>query len=66
MIEYSITIKDENTKLVEKGISYEPLLLSPDSDYWREEVRKVRDKFKGDPTADRPDITIKLSMEYLE
>jgi hypothetical protein len=68
MIEYSITVKNESTKLVEKGIEYNPLMLSRDNPALIEKVNDIYAKFKASFPAleqdEKPDIIIKTTMMW--
>lgn len=68
MIEYSITIKDEKTKLVDKDISYSPLLLDRENPHLKEKIAKLYNKFldSRDNTQEyeKPDVIIKTTMVW--
>lgn len=62
MIELSITIRDENSKLVEKDTYFEPILLDPQSPFLKQEIDKALKKFNRDPNAEAPAIIIKAKL----
>lgn len=63
-IECSVTIKDENKKLVNKYLKYEPLTMDlVDAEIIRM-VHDTMDQFKVDASEDRPTIVIKASMVF--
>lgn len=69
MIEYSITVKNENAKLTEKEISYDPITLSQDNPLLGEKVNRVFEKFlqtqkseNGTVQVEQPDIIIKATL----
>ena len=64
MIEYSITIKDENVKLTEKEISYEPLLLSRDNEQLVNRIQQAFNNFKNTSGNESPDVIIKATMVW--
>jgi len=64
MIEYTITIKDDTTKLVERETSYEPILLTRDNPALQALVDKALEKFKSNSPGETPDIIIKTTMVW--
>ena len=68
MIEYSITIKDEKTKLVDKDTSYEPFMLDRANEELKQKVANLYNKFLAsrDNTEQpaQPDIIIKTTMVW--
>ena len=62
MIELSITIKDENSKLVEKDTHYEPILLDPQNPILKQEIDKALKKFNRDPNSEAPAIIVKAKL----
>jgi hypothetical protein len=63
MIELTITVKDENSKLVEKDLIEGPLELSQTSDFLFERIRAAVIKF-GPSDDSSPDITVKCLMDF--
>lgn len=62
MIELTITVKDENSKLVEKEVIFDSFLLDPGSTFLTKKAKSALDKFNADPSAEAPDIIIKATM----
>lgn len=66
MIELSITVKDENSKLTEKEVLYDDIILSTSNAWLYERVQAAIIKFGAEPgeypTA--PDVTIKATMVW--
>jgi hypothetical protein len=66
MIEYTITVKNEHTKVTKSDIFYDPLLVSRDNEMLREWIRPLVERFKveageSDPS---PDIILKFKMVW--
>lgn len=68
MIEYSITIKDEKTKLVDKDISYGPLFIDRDNEDLKSKIAILYNKFLESrdnlKEYDKPDIILKVTMVW--
>ena len=63
-IECSVIVKDENKKLVNKYLRYDPLELHlQDSEVLRM-VADTLDQFKLDDSAEKPSIIIKTTMVF--
>lgn len=63
MIEYSVIIKDTNTRLVDKDTSYEPITLDKDDPELKRIVDAALLKFPIDMnTVDKVDIIFKATM----
>ncbi len=62
MIELSIKIKDEKSSLTEKHLCYDALLISRESAQLHDLVKDALEKFKQEPQAEAPDVTIKIKM----
>lgn len=62
MIEYSVTVKDENTKIVESDTTSDPLVLDPNNEYIHHLVKSALDKFKADPNLESPEIVFRAKM----
>ena len=64
MIEYSITIKTESETLTVKETSYDPIVLSGESDFWKAEIEKALLKFGFNESQESPEIVIKAKLIY--
>lgn len=63
MIEYSITVKDEERTLTKRELSYETeLLLSKESPILLDQVRAIVKEFGSDPEKESPDIVVKAKL----
>lgn len=65
MIELSVVVKDEKSKVIEKEI-YEDsrLMLDKESPYLRGIVQNAINKLGVDPNGEAPDICIKVKMVW--
>jgi hypothetical protein len=61
-IECSVIVKDENKRLVNKNLLYDPLTLDIEDPMVKQLVRETMDQFKIDAHSERPSIVIKTSM----
>jgi len=66
MIELSITVKDESSRLTEKDTVDEPYELSMSNDNLINRVRKVVEHFGAHPESESPDIVVKATMVWLQ
>lgn len=65
MIEYSITVKDESSSLVEKDISYKPINIAKDNDFLIERISSVVERFLEKANSqEAPKITLKFKMTW--
>lgn len=64
MIELNITVKDENSKLIEKDTIEDPYLLSIFNDDLKERVEKAVKKHQAHFEADAPDIVVVAKMTW--
>lgn len=62
MIELSVTVKDEKSKLVEKDTYYEPIMLDIENVTLKALIKKALDKFKIDPNEEAPTIIVKAKL----
>lgn len=62
MIELSVTVKDEKSKLVEKDTYYEPIMLDIENVTLKALIKKALDKFKIDPNEEAPTIIVKAKF----
>lgn len=64
MIEYTITIKDENLKISHKDISYDPILLSLQSDQIQQLTIPILERFKKESNSNEiPEIEVKFRLK---
>lgn len=63
-IECSVTVKDENKKLVNKFLLYDALNLSLTDNEIQRMVSNTLDQFKVDDSSERPTIVIKTTMVF--
>lgn len=63
MIEYSITVKDENSKLTTRYLSYDNnFVFGKNNPTLCEEVQKAVDMFKKQENSEQPTVVVKGTM----
>lgn len=61
-IECSIIVKDENKKLVNKFLVYDPLELDTENPGIKHMIQETLDQFKIEEGQERPSIVLKAMM----
>jgi len=64
MIELSITVKDENSRVTEKDIVNDPYPLSIFNHDLKLRVEHTIEKHGADPEADAPDVIVTAKMVW--
>lgn len=64
--ELTITVKGEKTKIVDRELVYDPLLMSKDNPFLIERVKRAYDKAFIEEGEEAPKITVKSTIRWQE